>query len=259
MTLLAFVCQNVSAQTDGDDPKNPDNLWDSVGIYHNQALAYVAQEAVGQPRTLSNYVGYANQFITNTFGARVENISSILLSASEVGTLLSDTATFFQNLIDNSNYSGNVKTYFSSLISTIKDTTDDRYIDYFYKKSGIVEIENNVLSDASLSQTEKDEILRVTSVARHSLFYWKNTIQGNLNGSVLKESEFTGSGPNGSEFNGGESLSAPKKKWWKWLIIGFCDVAGAISGGPTFFGAIAGAAGASSGAAAVIEFFEPSE
>ncbi|MBS4043688.1 MAG: hypothetical protein KGZ59_07710 [Chitinophagaceae bacterium] len=227
--------------TECNEPGNPENNWDSVGIYHNQALEYVIQEAVGQPKTITNYVGYSNQFIKITFSGRVPDISSKLFSVSSVEKLLSDTATYFNNTIDSSRYSKNVKTYLKNLISIMKDTTDDNSFSYCFIKSKIVELENKVPNDLNLSQSEEDEILRVTSVARHSLFYWNNTFQ--------------------SKLNGGESVSSQKRKWWQWLIIGISDVAGGIAGGittgPTVIGTIAGvvagAAGASSGAATLVD------
>lgn len=228
-------------ETDCNLPNNLDNIWDSVGIYHNQALDYVMQEAVGQPKTITNYVGYSNQFIKNTFGGRIPDISSKLFSVLSVETLLSDTSTYFNKTIDSSRYSINVKTYLKSLISIMKDTTDDNSFNYCYIKSKIVELENYVTNDSNLSQSEKDEILRVTSVGRFSLFYWNNTFQ--------------------SKLNGGESISSKKRKWWQWLIIGISDVAGGIAGGittgptvvGTVAGVVAGAAGASSGAATLVD------
>lgn len=231
----------VGKGTDCNVPNNSDNIWDSVGIYHNQALEYVIQEAVGQPKTITNYVGYSNQFMKNTFGERVPDISSKLFSVSSVEILLSDTSTYFNNTIDSSRYSRNVKTYLKNLISIMKDTTDDNSFNYCYIKSKIVELENNVPNDSNLSQSEKDVILRVTSVGRFSLFYWNNTFQ--------------------SKLNGGESISSKKRKWWQWLIIGISDVAGGIAGGittgptvvGTVAGVVAGAAGASSGAATLVD------
>lgn len=222
-------------------PENADNLWDSVGIYHNQALEYVIQESEGQPKSIPTYIGYCNQFITNTFEKRVPDISSKLFSASSVEKLLSDTSTFFNNTIDSSRFSGSVKTYFKSMISILKDTTDNNSFDYCFIKKKVVEFENTIANDTNLSESEKDEILRTTSIARYSLFYWNNTFQ--------------------SKLSGGESISVKKRKWWQWLIIGISDVAGGIAGGittgPTVIGTVAGvvagAAGASSGAATLVD------
>lgn len=228
-------------ETNCNTPANPDNVWDSVGIYHNQALDYVMQEASGQPKTISIYVGYSNQFITHIFSNRVPDISSKLFSASSVEKLLSDTSTFFNYTIDNSRYSQNVKDYFKKIILIIKDTTNDKSVDYCYIKEEIVQLEDSVLNDSNLSQNEKDEILRVASVARYSFYYWNITFQ--------------------SKLIGGESISAKKRKWWQWLIIGISDVAGGIAGGittgptvvGTVAGVVAGAAGASSGAATLVD------
>jgi hypothetical protein len=221
------------------DPLNSSNPWDDVGIYHNEALEYVKEQA-GSVANLAEYVGYSNTYVVNTFGEQMsmEELETLLPSPDQVESILADEPNWYSNVIESSSYSAAVKEKFSNLIALIIDTDGYEDADYCTVKGQIVDFEEQILADETLSTEEKDQVLRVSSVARHSLYFWYMQYL--------------------------ETEGTAKRKWWQWLVVGVADVAGGIAGGiatgPTVVGvvagAVAGAAGASSGAAAVMEYFE---
>ena len=220
------------------DPSNSSNSWDSVGVYHNYALEYVKKQAFGGTADLKQYLDYSNNYMVSTFSSRVSNIRELLPSDDQIKSILNDSASYYSNVIDKSPYSDGVKGKFKELIGIITDEVGYEDADYCDIKVRIVEFEEKLLADGSLKTEEKDQVLKASSVARYSLYFWYNEYQA--------------------------SLETGKRKWWQWLIVGVADVAGGIAGGiatgPTVVGvvagAVAGAAGASSGAAAVLEYFE---
>src|SRR5258705_1576225 len=72
-----------------EEPNNPDNGWDSIGIYHNLAINYVKDQSGGNSLSISEAVGYSNDYISNTFGTPGSNISSFLPSSSFISGPLS--------------------------------------------------------------------------------------------------------------------------------------------------------------------------
>jgi hypothetical protein len=245
---IATNRQNSIAARGGINPANSDNPLDSIGIYHNMAMGYVAFRGQGETKSLSGNVDYANQFMTEKLGSRVPDLNSKLFRSKDVEILLADTSGSFASTIAATPYSKAVKSYFNNLIATLKDTSNPQASDYSFIKANITRLEKLALDVNLLSDVVKCVILTVTSLARYSLFYWNNAFLATVNPL-----------DNPSETN---------RHWWQWVIIGVADVAGGIVGGaagaaastPTLgvsapvlvtAGAIAGAAGASGGAAAV--------
>ncbi len=234
-----FVTNDFSDDCDG--PSNPDNSWDSVGVYHNLALDYVYQHKSDTTNTFANRLTHANQYVLNAFNSRVSNLSSKLFSSSSMSSLLSDSSNSFSNLIDNSSYSKGVKDRFKQLISLIKDTASLSSMDYCFIKGIITDFEAEVMRDGTLSSSEVDQILKVTSVARYSLYYWYGHYSATLTGN--------------------ENIYQKHRSFWQWLVIGVCDVAGGIAGGAAgsatvvgaVAGAVAGAAGASGSVASLVD------
>ena len=220
------------------DPSNSSNPWDSVGVYHNYALEDVKKHALGGTADLKQYLNYSNNYMVSTFSSRVPNIRELLPSEDQITSILADSASYYSNFIDKSSYSEGVKGKFKELIGIITDDIGYEDADYCDIKVRILEFEEKLLADGSLKTEEKDQVLKASSVARYSLYFWYNEYQA--------------------------SLETSKRKWWQWLVVGVADVAGGIAGGiatgatvvGAVAGAVAGAAGASSGAAAVLEYFE---
>jgi hypothetical protein len=226
------------AQTKGD-ASNAQNKWDICGQYHNDII----QDVMANKKNLSDiesYVNYANSITQMKLNLSPQEASEYSLSPNQVNTILSDKDNSYRNVIASSKYSQATKDKYSELVNIFESAKNGDEIDYSTFKNRIISFESD-LQRSNLSEKEKDEVLKVSSIARYSSLFWNETLQAT-------------DGNNGS-------IIAAKRKWWQWLVIGIADVAGGIAGGiatgatviGAVAGAVAGAAGASSGAATLVD------
>lgn len=221
-------------------PSNVNNPHDSIGFHHNESLEYVKLQIQGTNlRNFDILIEKSNEYSKNTFSSNIPDIETYLPSSSYISRILADSIYKFKNVIENSDYSvysqGKLKDFVASLYLIDENK---KYSDI---KKDIISFENSITVDNNISNLEKDALLRVTSVARHSMFYW------------IKE------------YNTVQNIIVKRRPWWKWLVVGIADVAGGISGaivaGPTLIGNIAGgisgAAGASAGASTIVDWVSP--
>lgn len=231
-----------------DDPENPLNNWEECGKKHNVILTYV----INYEKTLENSgltnseiadkcIMASNNYFNQKYAQDYNNIQSPF-TVDKIRSILNDGDNKFTNVIQSLSTSDKVKEKSSELINMMYNlASTDKDTEYADVKASIVDFENSIMNDASLNQEEKDQLLKTTSIARYSSYLWSNTID-----KADSVSSVTG-----------------KKKWWKWLVVAVCDVAGgaagtaAGSGVLSVAGAIAGAAGASSGGAALVDWISP--
>ncbi len=166
---------------------------------------------------------------------------------TQIKTIIDDHSTDFSNVIANSGYSVVGKSKVTELVNLLLAADRDISIDYNTLKRQITTFEDNLINDTSISTVEKQNILQMASIARYSTYFWYNNMLDAI------------------EYNETLASNAPKKKWWKWAVVGVADLLGGIGGatfgsptGITAVGlAVAGAASASGGAATVINYFWP--
>ena len=127
------------------------------------------------------------------------------------------------------------------LFVIIRNSLTEEDLTYNILKKKIIDYEDKIIK-SSLNQADIDEILKVTSVARHSFYFWNKELGQTQENSILG-----------------------KRPFWKWLVVGFADVAGAAAGATAgsltgvlaVAGGVAGAAGASSGASSLVDWISP--
>lgn len=231
-----------------DNPENPLNNWEECGKKHNVILNYV----ITYQKTLDNSgltnseiadkcIMASNNYFNQKYAQDYNNTQSPF-TVDKIRSILNDGDNKFSNVIQGMNASDKVKAKSSELINMMYNlASTDKDTEYEDVKASIVSFESSIMNDASLSQAEKDQLLQTTSIARYSSYLWSTTID--KSDSV---SSVTG-----------------KKKWWKWLVVAVCDLAGGAAGTAagggvlSVAGAIAGAAGASSGGAALVDWISP--
>ncbi len=231
-----------------DNPENPLNNWEECGKKHNVILNYV----ITYQKTLDNSgltnseiadkcIVASNNYFNQKYAQDYNNTQSPF-TVDKIRSILNDGDNKFSNVIQGMNASDKVKAKSSELINMMYNlASTDKDTEYEDVKASIVSFESSIMNDASLSQAEKDQLLQTTSIARYSSYLWSTTID--KSDSV---SSVTG-----------------KKKWWKWLVVAVCDLAGGAAGTAagggvlSVAGAIAGAAGASSGGAALVDWISP--
>ncbi|WP_294213285.1 hypothetical protein [uncultured Chryseobacterium sp.] len=238
---------NLAAKA-SDNPENPLNNWEECGKKHNVILNYV----ITYQKTLDNSgltnseiadkcIVASNNYFNQKYAQDYNNTQSPF-TVDKIRSILNDGDNKFSNVIQGMNASDKVKAKSSELINMMYNlASTDKDTEYEDVKASIVSFESSIMNDASLSQAEKDQLLQTTSIARYSSYLWSTTID--KSDSV---SSVTG-----------------KKKWWKWLVVAVCDLAGGAAGTAagggvlSVAGAIAGAAGASSGGAALVDWISP--
>jgi hypothetical protein len=227
------IKQAVHSQNEAVKPDNFDNIWDTVGFLHNQALFYVKAHATASTPALERIV-IGEHYVSELLG--VQEITFV--SNEDVLRVLADSASGYKNTIHTSSFSEQGKIKVEELFSLLYNIAAASHDSYTSIKEPILAFENEVLL-SNLSKTDKDGILKLTSIARHSLYFWYQEYKTKEN-------------------NG----SSTQRGLWKWLAVGIADVAGGIAGaittGPTLVGSIAGAiagsVGASSGASALVDW-----
>lgn len=173
-------------------------------------------------------------FTTQRFGTSTEQYVRSYFPLSTINQVLADSVNDFDNVIAATSLSSYSKNELKELVSILKDTSGEKSDDYSDIKERIVTWETSVQNDQNISSSEKTVLLRVSSIARYSLLYWQR--------------EFIIHDPN-------PAPNQKKRKWWQWLIVGICDVAGGIAGATVNPGvAVSTGAAASVGAATIINW-----
>lgn len=226
-------------------PYNPNNPFDSVGIYHNEILSYLDSLDLLTKENINNITAIKDA--VDDWGTANFSQTNIL----DTSTMKSITEDVWQgdylSYIESSNFSDTAKGMLSDLFGTMLSDSLGEIFTYCNASSIIVDFEDSV-SESRLSGSEKMYLLEIASIYRYSLYYWTDYYEY-LDG-----------------LNGGQMQTMGIGKWlskhWKAIVGGTADAIGAAAGiSASIIGTvtvIAGvnaailAAGAASGAAAVI-------
>jgi len=216
---------------DGISPDNPSNPWEIYGIVHNEIL----QEVLNHQNFLKNDTEATINFSLLKFTDKYNPADfGGYTTTHKIMNILKSFPNSYYDVVESHNYSPNVKNKLNYLFELIYTSFEEEGLDYNIMKGKIVAFEETLLngSESLMSDVEKDIILKTTSIGRHSLYFWfLNTNEKYpIYDSPDKKSE---------------------KKWWKWLVIGAADVAGAVTGN------VAGALGASAGASTLVDEIAP--
>uniref|UniRef100_UPI004049B8A1 hypothetical protein n=1 Tax=Flavobacterium sp. TaxID=239 RepID=UPI004049B8A1 len=225
-------------------PENANNPYDEVGVMHNVVIEKVMFNASNLVTT-DDYINYAKTVSNDVYGINASN--TVIPTNTQIKTIIDDHSADFSNVISNSGYSTQAQLKLTELVNLLLEADRDLSIDYNTLKRQIITFEDDLINDITLSNIEKQNILQMSSVARHSTHFWYNIMLDTI------------------DYNETLSPNVAKKKWWKWAVVGVADVLGAIGGAsfgsPTGIVAIGmaviGSAGASGGAATVLNYFWP--
>jgi|GEM_PF-969236 len=223
-------------------PNNPSNPWDIYGVIHNEILQYV----VNNQGSLGNDTDATINFALTQFESRYDPMSfGGYTSVSEIQNILHSFPNSYHNVISTYSYSPNTKNKLRGLFDIIYSSFEEDDLDYNSMKNKIIDFEVNLLNGnsggaVSVNDVDKIIILKATSIARHSFYFWY------LNTNEIDGPDFEYE----LEDGGGNRVN---KKWWKWLVIGAADVAGGVTGN------VAGALGASAGASTLVDEISPED
>lgn len=215
------------------EASNPDNPWEHFGLIHNDILDEYKLEKIKDlkknPQMFAKKVNRMDEVIEFAFQKFDEKYQVLGLeetsSVEQIKHILNDGDNFYANIVDEytkekANVHVAVKDFFK-----IIETFSGQNITYTDVKDEIIKFEKGILlGNYSLNKAEKDYILKMTSIARHSFYFWSNQKP---------------------------RISKTGRPWWKWVIVGLADVAGALTG------KVKDALGASAGASTLIDWIAP--
>lgn len=201
------------------DPSNPANPYDFIGQIHNEGLSKTMTEVYASTKTLnadeiisisskhSSELLFSND---QTRGVSIDELET--MTGEEILAMLEDMDNNLDNFINELELTPAAKAEFKGFVTSFLaapyDSDPDKAYSMMYNK--VVSFENTLLSQqTAISSMDQMALLSGSSTLRHSLAYWSDT---------YGQEELA------------SSSAAPKRKWWKWLIIGLSDAAGATGG-----------------------------
>ncbi len=226
--------------------KNAANPVDSVGNRHNAVLNGVLPNYTGgvEP-TQANSFSYTNASLTTSHYSvqLLDTVQSITISRYDT-SLYSMTVTSFSNYAyGQGQMSSKINTYLNSLGNLINALpaapTSTTYSSF---ASSVVSLESTILSDNTITATDRTIILSGTSIARYSASYWINYYNAQSSGSSAAAKATP-------------AVASPS--WFSWSTVVGGDVVGAMAGGlggaaaGTMLGGIGAGPGAAAGAVSV--------
>jgi len=146
-------------------PNNPANPFDSVGIWHNTILDSVRAFLDTSTGNYSESTAYISRFSKKYLRCTVPYLQDICAS------VLADTASGFQRVIDESPLTPSVKNYLLQLLHMLKDTRDISSYDDL--KKSILKFEFAVAGNKLLPAHDQQIILQASSIARYSSYHWR--------------------------------------------------------------------------------------
>jgi hypothetical protein len=221
--------------------KNSANPVDSVGNKHNAGLnAVLPNYSGGVEPTQANSFSYTNAFLSASHYSvpLLDTVQSIIISRYDTSLYSMTVTSFSSYAYGQGQMSSKVNTYLNSLGNLINALpaapTSTTYSSF---ASAVISLESTILSDNTITATDRTIILSGTSIARYSASYWVNYYNAQSSGSSSA------------------AKAAPAvvgASWFSWSSVVGGDVVGAIAGGlgGAAAGAIIGGVGALPGAAA---------
>lgn len=154
------------APVSDDEPANLMNPYDSFGYWHNVILDSIEQQRkVGGCADFTGSCNYIRKFY------RMKNWSELAESHfNEISQQVVNAASDMDGFIDGLQWSDSVKTRVKELTKILMDQGTDSCT-YPCLKNKVKAFEEEVLL-SSLSDFEKEVILKATSVARYSGYRW---------------------------------------------------------------------------------------
>lgn len=160
-------------------PENLLNPYDSVGCLHNRIVAYVLGCKGNTAPDANTSTQYVMQFYKQLYGVDLPATFFATVSST-----VNKSRADIQNVIAGCSYDQMVKLKLDSLLRMINEFSDDN-ISYPAIKNAIGDFENGVIQDNLLPSEDSEAILRITSIARFSIYYWMDVFKEPLQGTAF--------------------------------------------------------------------------
>ncbi len=203
--VMLFMSSQVSvAQT---SPANSKNQYDNVGKIHNILLEEFQSKFAGKGLSVEQICLETEKIANNNpefVALKDENYKPI--NVEMIKNASQDFKNNFQTVIKTSKLSAEGKLRAQELIDYIFAAGfNSQYTKYSDFYTYIVKFEDRIIANSKLTVEDKGAILSGTSTARYSIYFWDKKF-------------------------GGSSQPAAKRGFWGSLLVGVCDVGGAVVG-----------------------------
>lgn len=230
---------------------NPNNPDDYVGSLHNSGCNYILPKISFNSPTVYSDILYQDKVYVNSKGYDSTDVSKAYFGGVQAGYLFNPDSTYTNNsglliakLSNDGKIGSTAENYFNSIINDMDIIIGNNLPSssvYNSFANTIINLENQINSDYTLSNNERTVLLSACSVARYSAAYWGQYYLNENTGGVTSSAV--------SPMFLGIHI---KINWRK--VLG-ADVVGAIggffgslfSGGGVIVGTIGGAVGGSIG------------
>jgi len=156
---------------------NSNNIYDYVGVLHNEILGEHMLQTEGRNLTIEEIkasiesIAMNNQDFVNILGED----DFLVTDNNLINDAIKDYENNYFNLIDSTSLGLDGKNKLKSLLTYI-DTFEGTYYDYV---DGLKEFEESIILDNKLSVEEKGVVLMTSSTARHSFDFWFEFLRNN--------------------------------------------------------------------------------
>jgi|GEM_PF-1740133 len=150
-------------------PLNPTNMYDFVGqVHYDISTSYFADSNL--PKTIDSIVSQVNlKASIHPFFDDFLSADYNLVPQSRIAYLVSDSHSAFDSIVDDLPLNATAKNDFRLFVETVlsKVDNDEEYVDIH---NYIVHYESTIQDSGELSASEKEYLLTVTSIIRHSVY-----------------------------------------------------------------------------------------
>ena len=167
--LISSETNTLSKKSEDLLPLNPTNSYDFVGqVHYDISTSYFADSNL--PKTIDSIVSQVNlKASIHPFFDDFLSADYNLVPQNRIAYLVSDSHGAFDSIVDDLPLNATAKNDFRLFVETVlsKVDNDEDYIDIH---NYIVHYESTIQDSGQLSVSEKEYLLTVTSIIRHSVY-----------------------------------------------------------------------------------------
>lgn len=171
--------ENRIENTENQKPFNYSNPYESMGVLHNEVLSQYMELEI-PPQELET-IALRVQLLMNQHQGAFGIFQASWIDLSAIEAILENPETSLEDILSNSNLSSGAKNSLYDFIDTLLLMSDEEFSEIF---AFITAYESDVINHVNLTAMEKEVILTVTSIVRHSIYFEKGRDDGDWVTSV---------------------------------------------------------------------------
>lgn len=164
--------------------ENNDNPYDSIGIIHNKDLDHIITKNPTQSSTATQMINWVDEYYEQKgWGDKFDTVTDNEEAINQANDITSVTYNSLYDSINNWEVSGKisstVKPYYIDVADALDNFDSTKSDGYNNVTNTIINIESDLQNDGTVSDEEKEKFLKMSTVARHSSYYWFDQIYNN--------------------------------------------------------------------------------